>query len=356
VFLHGALLTFVSKEERVMDNFGGQMSLCDFGKTIDDCEGEACMGPGGTELTDASRLYSWNMWTNRRFLRDSMKAVFPDQAKKIDELVDPGEYGLESYVCRLLCVAVFVISITPEIRLCFRVGELLFKLPSSNDSWILLTNAEDVEPTKFLSTVKVKVAGMSVLWKVINFFIVFLPKVILVSMTATSGVTFLMDTAGIDDIIVNSVALGFLLNLDELITDCLLSEQANQLLDICVDYEIENEKDEELRGSTEVWDQAKTLERFGDQQALSYSMRKNLVEIFWIHVNKFYLAAFFVIALVCHYYEGHCVFESGRWISKTMYSPKNLDYNTINAFFGNFKPPIEYDKPYWTMPTAHHDD
>ena len=52
-------------------------------------------------------------------------------------------------------------------------------------------------------------------------------------MTASTGVTFLMETGGIDDIIVNSVALGFLLQLDETITDAMMSSEVNDLLDEC---------------------------------------------------------------------------------------------------------------------------
>lgn len=43
------------------------------------------------------RLYSFPIWSTRVFVRDSLKAVFPEMAERIDQKVDPGERGsLES--------------------------------------------------------------------------------------------------------------------------------------------------------------------------------------------------------------------------------------------------------------------
>eukprot|EP00439_Symbiodinium_sp_Y106_P074806 s169_g14.t1 len=81
--------------------FAGQMHLCDFGASVKACpDASNCVGPSGTVYTPA-RLYSFPIWSTRVFVRDSMKAVFPEYAEKIDEQVDPGEYGLENYTCRL---------------------------------------------------------------------------------------------------------------------------------------------------------------------------------------------------------------------------------------------------------------
>ncbi|CAL1163525.1 unnamed protein product [Cladocopium goreaui] len=50
------------------------------------------------------RLYSFPIWSTRVFVRDSLKAVFPDLADQIDAKVDPGEYR-EASKARPLAVA-----------------------------------------------------------------------------------------------------------------------------------------------------------------------------------------------------------------------------------------------------------
>jgi hypothetical protein len=47
---------------------------------------------------------------DRTFVRDSLKALFPDRVEEIEQKIDPGEYGVESYWCRFACCFVFMIS------------------------------------------------------------------------------------------------------------------------------------------------------------------------------------------------------------------------------------------------------
>merc|ERR1712216_734734 len=107
--------------------------------------------------------------------------------------------------------------------------KLLMFVPTRNDPWIAAR--PDAERTmkvhNWLREVQVQARGMSMGWKIWNFVFVCLPKIILWWLTASYGTSFLMETSSIDGIIVNSVALGFLLTFDELITDNLMSAQAN---------------------------------------------------------------------------------------------------------------------------------
>jgi hypothetical protein len=246
VAIHAWLLTFIDKEERVMDKFSGQMYLCDFGAFMDSCSNDgSCVGPGGTKTTPP-RLYGWNQWALRNYVRDSMLAVFPDMASQIGNQVDPGEYGVESYSCRLLCCIVFITSILPELKLCYQMARLLWFIPSENQPWIALNQEEHDRSQEdgnasWFESVKLKVAGMSRAWKIVNFVLVLLPKSILVFFTAKAGTGFLMETAGVDDIIVNSVALGFLLGLDDLTTSALMSADTVKLLEMCEDLELDDE-------------------------------------------------------------------------------------------------------------------
>merc|ERR1719359_959667 len=104
------MLYMISKEERINDKFGGKMHLCNFGAGLPDCpENSDCIGPRGTSYTP-ERLYDFDLWIARVFLRDSLASLFPDRLSDIDRVADPGEYGLESYYLRLACCFLFVIG------------------------------------------------------------------------------------------------------------------------------------------------------------------------------------------------------------------------------------------------------
>lgn len=344
MFVHATMLVYVGKELHVMNLFAGQMYLCDFGADLPACtlddDSERCVGPFGTPVT-APRLYSWSQWASRSFVRDSLAAVLPDQAEKIRTIADPGEYGVESYYCRLLCCFVYVISITQELDNIINMIRLLYNIPSEEQPWFKLGAEEDDETAetmeKWLSQVEVKVAGMPRTWKLVNVFVVLLPKIMLWEMTASTGINFLMETGGIDDIIVNSVALGFLLTLDEIITDAMLSAEVNHLLDECQEYPLYQEGD---------------LHTHSDQETLSKSeeLAPGHLQLAWQMIPKvmvFCLGLLFW--LVTRYYTLHCDFVDGRWVSKDMHSPNSLSFSLANALFGRFFPVDAAQTPYWSM-------
>merc|ERR1740138_187716 len=119
--VQGGLLYMIAKEETVMDLFSGQMYLCDFGAWVKDCPGQPwCIGPGGTEIT-APRLYSWEQWSVRTFVKQSLQTLFPERLDEINAKIDPGEYGVESYTCRWMCCFIFMMSVMSELFLNFRM-------------------------------------------------------------------------------------------------------------------------------------------------------------------------------------------------------------------------------------------
>jgi len=345
MILHAALLKYVSKEERVMDGFAGQPYLCDVGAFL---QTTAQLGPGGTEMS-APRLYSWGQWVTRCFVRDALVGTFPDQEKDIKVFADPGEYGIESYTCRLFCVVIFIISIVPECMLCVSMAKMFYYLPTKSEPWIKLRTVEDIGDEVIgggaedcNKKVTVCVAGMSAGWKLVNLIFILIPKCLLVYFTAHSGVNFLMETAGIDDIIVNSVALGFLLTMDELIARNLMSAAANELLDSCEGFIVSEEDD------NKTFDDEEMVKRFHQPFAhhwisFCYSFLFQLRQLASVGV----ITAIFLGI----YYRIHCVpDEDGRWVSKPIFTPKSLDFNVLNAFSPLLFPINRDAKPYWTMP------
>ena len=205
--------------------FGGQMHLCDFGASLRHCpEMSNCIGPGGTVYSPA-RLYNYNVWSTRMFVRDSLKAILPEQAEMIDENVDPGEYGLENYYCRLVCIFIFMLAVVQDLSVTIQVAKTHWHVPTCAESWITYStpswaSKEEVKKIKGLTEldmVTFAIAGIPAHWKIFNFLFILLPKLALWLAVARSGVHYLMETAGIVDLIVNSMALAFVLDMDELI-------------------------------------------------------------------------------------------------------------------------------------------
>jgi len=331
------LLLFMSKEENVIDNFAGQMFLCDFGVAFATEEGPGGMGPGGTDIT-AARMYSFNDWTTRKFIRDSLKILFPKEADRIDEVVDPGEYGVESHWCRLLCCFVFMLSITQELDLLSNMAKLLYHIPTVNEPWVIL-NDHDVNDSadRWLNHMTIKVAGMSRGWKIFNLLVVLCPKAFVFYLTANTGTTFLMESSGIDDVIVNSVALGFLLTLDDLITTSIQSASVKHFLTRCEGFELYDVAEGVNLQEDDVVELYISKEKTTTKHSLLTVIPQKLVVVFG-----------FCVGFVLKYYVQHCDVVEGRWVSKTMYLPVSVSWDLIKAVFPGFV--VTEEEPYWTMP------
>jgi len=343
IVVQGWLLLMIAKEESVMDLFGGQMYLCDFGAFLTDCPGSpGCIGPGGTPIS-APRMYPWAQWNTRNFVRDSLKAVFPEKLREIAESVDPGEYGVESYGCRWLCCFIYMMSVMNELHLIVRMWMLLFHVPTSSESWIQLE--PDASPTDdWEDQVRLGVAGMPRSWKLFNALLVLGPKCMLWKITAEAGVTLLMETSSIEDLIVNSVALSFVLNIDEMICETLMSDATRVMLEKCEDFNLYEVNEEDALSESQV------LELHDEQQSLSLS-RLRLKDAVLLLPPKLLAVVALTGIFVYEYYWTHCFqSEYQRYFSRDMFLPTGTDFGVLNAFFPRFfRVPTE-DKPYWQMP------
>merc|ERR1719456_1045051 len=86
------------------------------------------------------------------------------------------------------------------------------------------------------SGLKFKVAGMPQRWKVVNYLAIVIPKLMLWVFTVNAGIRFLMETAGVVDLILNSVAMGFILEIDELIADRLSNDATKHVMATVEDF------------------------------------------------------------------------------------------------------------------------
>lgn len=323
IMLQGFLLYMLAKEERINARYSGQMHLCNFGAGIQQCpDGADCIGPGGTVYTP-ERLYNWEMWNTRQFVHDSFKALFPDRAGEIDAKIDPGEYGLESYWLRVVCCFLFVMGCWGDLKGSMVLLQLLWTVPSRNEPWMVYeiprwaTNKEHAKAVhgwSELDLVKFKVAGMSRTWKLLNLFLIFLPKVYVWLLTVCVGMTFLLETSDIEDMIINAVALAFILSIDELICGTLMSPISTYMVEHLEPFPLFETADEE--DDTE------------EDAFAKHQLDKDKLNIFsvslWLHVFPLRFLGIVIVTafFICKYYSEHCITESdGSLYSKPVLAP-----------------------------------
>lgn len=402
IFLQVSLLVMLARKETVYDTFAGQMFLCDLGAGCIQGDSSRCMGPSGTEITPP-RLYSFDIWTTRIFVRESLKAIFPDKQDDIQDLIDPGEYGLESYWCRLLCCILFVMSMLKEATNIIGMGKVLYYPPTRADSWLgegmgdsqadivqadldsgdvktipvssddpedaransrqsvlgdkkrstrVLKSAEDlasaaVPPSgdvfeeDWLDSIDLKIAGMPLMWKVINAVCILLPKILVWKLTVQTGITFLMETASISDLVVNSIALTFILSIDEMICETLTSQSTLSMLSRCKDYplfdiEAATMSDDEL------------LTRYGGAKLEEGVRCRDLLAI--LFPTRLVCVIIITIYFVWSYYRIHCQQDGATFWPNPLRTPTTAAFSIFNALFPDLFPIHVVDEPSWEMP------
>lgn len=348
-FLQLFLLAMIRVETHTMEGFAGQMHLCDFGKNIQNCpDAPNCHGPGGTSYT-YPRLYDYDSWATRTFVRDSLMSLFPEKANEIFEKADPGEYGLENYYCRLVCVFIFMMSVVDDLKSCVSLALLLQKSPTADEMWIHYEvpdwgdkdYAKKVRNWGELDLVKFKVAGMPLFWKLVNFFFVLLPKFFIWVTLCNCGFHFLMETSTIVDVIVNSVALKFILDLDGMILDHLATAATRYIIhnlesiELFDRHEHENESEEEAK------------ERFfREEREVSGFNLYNL-----LFPKRLALIISLTLAFVFLYYFHYCIrLDDGSFVSKPMRMRGPHSTPSISELIFGVSAPEEDSVEFWSMP------
>jgi hypothetical protein len=314
------------KEQLVLDKFGGQMYLCDFGAQKVGCpDVPGCMGPLGTKMTPA-RMYNYQQWYIQNFVKTSMQQVFPEKFDEIEEKIDPGEYGVESYFCRNVCTFLFIVAVTNDLIECAEIVRLLWVIPGADDTWI------DDEGDE----VHLQIRGMPFGWKVANLVLVVLPKFSLWFYTAWSGTMFLLETSSIEDVIVNSTALAFILSLDETIYSTLSSDTTKYMMENLQGFPLKREAAE-----LDLSDGQEILKNSDINRVLtpkSLIIKAPLVVIIWLVLTRYY-------------YETLCTkSQDGTWVSIPVYAPLSSVFDLASALFPHLFPIPSAQEPYWTMP------
>jgi len=333
LFIQFFLLSVINEELRIMYARAGRMHLCDFGADVDNCpEGANCWGPGGTQYTP-TRVYDFGSWATRNFVKSSLTALFPKMKQEIAENVDAGEYGLEDYYCRLACCLIFILAIVDDLTKTLGLLCLLLQVPTAAECWISYEvptwdskdRAMSIHGWQELDLVKFRVCGMPMKWKVINVVFVFMPKCAIWWTLTSSGFHFLMETAGIVDLVVNCMALAFVLSLDEMCFERLATQATKhimlQLEDIQFEVPEDNETDEVL------------LSRFRHLE-LGLSDRRWWRAFMLILPKRMIFIAILMFAFLGKYYINNCIRQKdGSWVSRPMRLPDDVSYNPFTFMY-----------------------
>lgn len=340
------LLQMIAEEEYIMNLFAGKMHLCDFGAQIQNCpDGPNCRGPLGTTYSPP-RLYDFDVWSVRVFVRDSLLAIFPDRQEEIYSNVDPGEYGMEDYYCRLTCCFVFLMSMMDDLYKTLNLVTLLWHVPSDDSVWLKFDvpewtdkeHAKKIHGWNELDLVKFGVAGMPLHWKFSTALFITIPKVLIWWCTTSLGMFFLLETAGIVDAIMNSMALTFIINMDELIFETLTSLPVKHMMEKLEEYKL-FEFTEELDADDDILLKYLRSEcghkRWG--RCFDHLLPRRLITV-----------PILMCVFMWNYYTSNCqMLADGSWVSKPMTLPLQLRFNVLDLVTQSVE---KGQETFWTMP------
>mmetsp|Transcript_107783 Transcript_107783/g.310392 ORF Transcript_107783/g.310392 Transcript_107783/m.310392 type:complete len:459 (-) Transcript_107783:158-1534(-) len=336
-FLQCFILYMICQEEFVMDKIAGRMHLCNFGAHVETCAGGGgvdCFGPSGTNFQTASRMHDFSDWSMRTFVKDSLNLLYPDKEADIKANVDPGEYGVENYAVRSVCVFVFMMSVMSDLRNTGEMLALIYYSPSTVQPWMQYmaptwapkaqvkakTGKSDIDFCKF------RWAGMPIKWKAINVIFIIIPKLLIWRSTAQNGVTFLMETSRIESAVVNVTALAFILSLDEMLFQLYAHGAMHHILDNMEPYRFTDTSQVERHNAAQ---SLLVLQEDIDRRFL------DLRFVPWRPLVTLGMTALFIFL----YYHQYCrPNPMGGLVSKSLGYPASPVYPLLSFFFPLLSP------------------
>merc|ERR1712224_74737 len=196
---------------------------------------------------------------------------------------------------------------------------LFWSLPTNEDKWLRFeppsweankSRAKMIFGWTELNLVKFGVAGMPLRWKIFNIIAVFCPKLVLWVFLVSLGFNFLLESSGIINVIMNSLALTFILSLDELIFEVLTTVPVKHIMENLEEFALYNIANDEEETEHEV------IHRFNEKE-----IRSRLWQAITILVPRRFLSVcILTYVFIWMYYANNCERSSdGGLVSKPMY-------------------------------------
>jgi len=345
--VQGILVYVIFQQFLVFDPLGGSMNLCSFGADFSKCPGGPnCIGPGGTNYTKSNLMADFGDWQTRMLVRDQLVHLFPEKEADIRAKVVPGEYGLESPIGRYVCIIIFVLAISADLQQITDSMSTIWHLPTEEGCWMYYDKDEGekgvILGTGLVDWVKFRVAGIPLRWKIFYISTVHFPKLVLWVALLIAGCTFLFQTADIVDLVLNSLALGFILEIDELILSRLSTNASHHVM-----ANIEGWKDPHMEGMMQ------DLEDEHDDESIERH-EDDYVETFWDYFQIFPKRLVVCFCAICvayavYFFEYCKTTADGSSISIDTHPPVNIFFNPLNIIFNTVN---RQEAAVWTMPSS----
>ena len=173
-------------------------------------------------------------------------------------------------------------------------------------------------------------------WKVMTFVFVLFPKILIFKFTCQIGAEFLMDTSSITNVIVNAVALTFILQIDNMAFN-LLGRTTERIMEAL----------EDLAENKDV----SVIVKAGSQ----YSLQRGLNGFWRFQNGRGEAVCILTVYFVIDYYLSHCTLRAngswlGGWVSHPEFYPKSVTLTPLAAFFPRFFGNEHEVAPYFTVP------
>jgi len=243
-------------------------------------------------------------------------------------------------------------EIIDELRETGNLASLLLCVPTGAEPWLVyqppkLTQDQTTSDKSELDDITFEIAGIPLHWKMYTFLTVVIPKFMIWILLASEGTQFLMETASIQDLIINSLSMGLVLQMDELIMSRLCSDMAKVMMERLEPYKLFDCSEEDG------WTDEVSMKQH--QQSPSRQWRRSFSMLLVAVPGQ--LLSCLVISVIAYlgYYRRFCTMTTdGSFISKPLYPPKDVPKNPFHLwllewlFF-----PLDVDRveePTWTMP------
>mmetsp|Transcript_9068 Transcript_9068/g.25334 ORF Transcript_9068/g.25334 Transcript_9068/m.25334 type:complete len:475 (-) Transcript_9068:140-1564(-) len=243
IALQLGLISSFNHARVVLPALDGAPNICTYGQ--DTGNTYTPHGPLGIKLERNRRNIEtdFTMVMVRNTLHEVMKRV-----NVTNDIIGPVDLGMESATCRLVCIGVFCIAILAEVFTMIDLARFLWYVPAEGpapraEEGLLEASPETKECHKAtkrwvtfssdakskvmreswhltgrnnLDSVRFKASAMPWSWKVVVSLLL-MAHCTVITLTFWNGLAFLMNTGAILDLVLNTLSLTFILELDNLL-------------------------------------------------------------------------------------------------------------------------------------------
>jgi hypothetical protein len=242
-----------------------------------------------------------------------------------------------------------MVAMVSELFSLYDMVLLLWSVPTNGESWVSYEcptfdskeRIKEIRGISELDLICVKVSGIPAMWKFVNVSLVLLPKFLIFKALCEVGVSFLMETAAMVDLVVNSCALGFVMSIDEVFFQTFTKDSTRYMMERLEAFALFDTTAEEEMQEDELH------AKHDEHHKVSWDWHK-LVDLLPM---KFLMGMGLTAWFIYDYYCKNCMpDDDGTMVSKPMYLPQRFQMSIARLLFPRFFPAEVEKDPFWTPP------